>query len=96
MAELLLIAVDLASLAWLILPITQGRNWARFVYVPVFLFRFLVLLELPTLARVSGSELYFNVSLGLLLVQMLIRLFALCLLFFGSGAAWFEQKGKPT
>lgn len=74
-----------ALVSWLIVMIGRGRNWARIVYLVVFL------LGVPLIAFGLTEELTRRPVIGLInLAQMALQAVALVLLFRPPGSSWFR------
>ena len=78
--------ITIAVMSWLIFKISQGRNWARIIFLILF-----ILGALPGVLIIFDKFEY-SVLLGMVsFTQVILQLMAVCLIFLGSGT-YFKKK----
>lgn len=78
--------ITIAVMSWLIFKISQGRNWARIIFLILFIFG-----ALPGVLIIFDKFEY-SVLLGMVsFTQVILQLMAVCLIFLGSGT-YFKKK----
>lgn len=77
----------IAVMALLIVSISKGKNWARIIFLVLF-----VLGSLPAVPLVLGEFTRSPLLGAFSIVQIAIQIFALYLLFTKPGSRWFKKE----
>ena len=84
---LLIILFTYAIMSWVVLKISSGRNWARILWLIVFIIG--IPISIPNLTTVyNQSKVIFLISI----INSGLQLIAVCFLFSKAGNVWFKAQ----